>query len=224
LTESGQTSPSQKPARRSIPDWVWYGAGGFSAGILLALLTVGLPLWLRSTAAQGPQGPIGTGGTPSAAVPTATSPSAEATRVEIQAIVETGCQYLSNQTIDPASAIELLSAHLMEITDHTDLVRAYECLATAEAMLLHFQMAASYFEELYLLEPSVEYLFEAAQSYDNGGDLQRALEKYLLVIETDDDDPDAEMYKAWALERATELQDTLQYPHPTASPSPSPSP
>jgi tetratricopeptide (TPR) repeat protein len=156
----------------------------------------------------------GSGVATETAVPTATSPSAEATRAEIQAIIETGCQYLSNQTIDPDSAVELLTAHIGEVTDHDDQVRAYECLANAEAMRLHFQMAASYFEQLYLLQPSIEYLFEAAESYDNGGDLQRALEKYLLVIETDDpDDPDAQQYRDWALERAQQLQDTLQHPH-----------
>jgi tetratricopeptide (TPR) repeat protein len=219
--ESATPPSSPRPARRAIPDWVWYAAGGFSAGVLLALLTVGLPLYLRETSGPGPAAGVTTE-TPALTGPTATVLGAQATQVELHAIVEAGCRYLSNDTIDPQAAVDLLAAHVQQVTDHADRVQAYECLAFAESLLDRFQMAASYYEELYLLEPSVEYLFQTAVMYDNGGDLQRALEKYLLVVETDD--PEAGEYEDWALERAIQLQDTLQYPHPTASPSPSPAP
>jgi hypothetical protein len=230
MNEGEYMDPHTIQKRHSIPDWLWFFLSGLIVGMLAASVIFGLPLIQQSPGSQTlptvtVQAAATTEGTlPADATPSTdtTATAAAATQVEIQAIIAAGCQYLSNTTIDPQATIDLLTQHLSEITERDDLVEAYRCLAFAESLNNHFLIAAHYFDELYILEPDIEYLVMAASCYDNGGELETALEKYLLIIESDD--PKAEQYRPQVQERAFEIQEMLRDLYTFTSPEPSASP
>jgi tetratricopeptide (TPR) repeat protein len=117
-------------------------------------------------------------------------------------------------------AIDLLEPEVDNFTHLDDQVRVYTCLGQSEAQLGHFQFAAVYFDKLYNLQPTVEHLYWLAMSYDLGGDLERALNEYQLLVQmTGVDTGD---YHTIAEKRISDLQDVLHHtplaPTPTARP------
>src|SRR5574337_1789289 len=175
--------------------WLVYGLGGLTGGACLALcVTIGLLTqrvpYLASAPAQA------TAPHPAmtlTALPTATPPAPLVTPIPsvetdpVQADLALAERYLAES--QPEKVIELLLARLDQLTRLDDLARAYDDLGQAEMQLGHFQLAAGYFEKLYAYQPTAENLFRLATAYDLGGDLERALAKYLALMELGDKVP-----------------------------------
>lgn len=201
--------------------WLVYGLGGLSGGACLALcVTIGLlaqrATYLASAPAQAttPHPAI----TPTA-LPTTNPPAPFVTPVPsvetdpVQADLALAERYLAES--QPEKVIDLLLARLDQITDSSDLARAYDYLGQAEMQLGHFQLAAGYFEKLYAEQPTAEHLFVLARAYDLGGDLERALEKYLALMELGDTVPPD--MRATAEQRIQDLRDVLGTPTPASA-------
>jgi len=116
---------------------------------------------------------------------------------------------------EPQKVLDLLLPQLDQLTDSSDLARAYALVGKAEFQLGRFQLAAVYFEKLYGLQPTAENLFSLATAYDLGGDLRHALEKYQALAEWQGAEADLDYYKDVAQERIGFITDVLGTPTPT---------
>lgn len=76
----------------------------------------------------------------------------------------------------------ILVPNLSKFTDRTEASEAYGLLGTAEFQLGHAQIAAGYFELMYANNPTSHNLYTLAAAYDGGGNLDKALEKYALLL------------------------------------------
>ena len=83
---------------------------------------------------------------------------------------------------DYAEVSSILLPNLNKFTDRVEASEAYSLLGTAEFQLGHPQLAAGYFELMYANNPTSHNLYTLAVAYDGGGDLDKALEKYALVV------------------------------------------
>jgi len=76
----------------------------------------------------------------------------------------------------------ILSPNISKFTNRVEASEAYELLGTAEFQLGHPQLASGYFELMYANNPISYNLYTLAVAYDGGGNLDKALEKYALLI------------------------------------------
>ncbi len=76
----------------------------------------------------------------------------------------------------------ILLPNIEKFTNAAEAGEAYSLLGKAEYSLGHPQLAAGYFEKMYLYEPSSGNLFTLAQTYDEGGNLDLALSHYSLFL------------------------------------------
>jgi hypothetical protein len=201
--------------------WLVYGLGGLTGGVCLALcVTIGLLAQRATYLASAPAQAI----TPHpamtpTALPTVTPPAPFVTPIPsveidpVQADLALAERYLAES--QPEKVIELLLARLDQLTRPDDLARAYDYLGQAEMQLGHFQLAAGYFEKLYAYQPTAENLFMLATAYDLGGDLERALEKYLALLGLGDTVPPD--MRATVEQRIQDLRDVLGTPTPASA-------
>ncbi len=201
--------------------WLVYGLSGLTGGACLALcMTIGLLVqrttYLASAPAQATNPYLAMTST---ALPTAKPPAPVVTPIPsvepdpVQADLALAERYLAEAR--PEKVIELLLARLDQLTKPDDLARAYDYLGQAEMQLGHFQLAAGYFEKLYAYQPTAENLFMLATAYDLGGDLERALDKYLALMEMGETVlPDM---RATVEQRIQDLRDVLGTPTPTST-------
>ena len=104
----------------------------------------------------------------------------------------TETQYLLGQAAyagfkdDYESVISILSPNMNKFTNRTEAAEAYVYLGIAELQLGHPQLAAGYFELTYANKPMSHNLFLLAVSYDQGGNIEKALEKYTLLVSIQD--------------------------------------
>jgi tetratricopeptide (TPR) repeat protein len=84
------------------------------------------------------------------------------------------------------NVISILSPNISKFTNRIEASEAYSLLGTAEYKLGHPQLAAGYFELMYANNPTSNNLYTLALAYDGGGNLEKALEKYALVISFQD--------------------------------------
>ena len=82
--------------------------------------------------------------------------------------------------------ISILLPNMTKFTDRMEASHAYSLLGTAEFQLGHPQLAAGYFELMYANNPTSHNLYVLATAYDQGGNLNKALEKYALVVSYQD--------------------------------------
>ena len=82
--------------------------------------------------------------------------------------------------------ISILLPNMNKFTDRKEASEAYSLLGTAEFQLGHPQLAAGYFELMYANNPTSHNLYTLALAYDHGGNLEKALEKYALVVSFQD--------------------------------------
>lgn len=113
----------------------------------------------------------------------------------------------------PERVKKLLSPLVDNWVSVDDKIRGYRLLGDAELYLGHPQLAAPYFEDLYLLKPTAENLLLLAMAYDAGGNINRALENYQELASWEDlpSDIDREMID-WRIE---EIEHALGTPIPT---------
>lgn len=114
---------------------------------------------------------------------------------------------------DPKRVRALLYPAIERWTSTDEIVRGYRLLGEAELMQGHAQLSVSYFDKLYVYEPSAENLFLLATAYDMGGDNKNALEKYQELANWEDlpDEIDIVFVKM----RIEGLSRTLGTPAPT---------
>lgn len=98
---------------------------------------------------------------------------------------------------DLQAAIDLMTPALGDLTLVADQARAFELLGNSEFQLGRSSLAGARFDQAYDLEPTAERLYDAAVSYDLGGDLEQALEHYRELV-------------AWAGEEAGPYQDSAR--------------
>ncbi len=82
--------------------------------------------------------------------------------------------------------ISILLPNIKKFTNQKEASEAYSLLGTAEFQLGHPQLAAGYFELTYANNPTSRNLYKLAVAYDSGGSLEKALEKYALVVSLQD--------------------------------------
>jgi tetratricopeptide (TPR) repeat protein len=87
---------------------------------------------------------------------------------------------------EPYKVKEILLPQLKSLSTWDELARAYRLLGDAEFSQGHFNLAAGYYESLYSYESNLDNLFLLATTYDQGGDLERAYQKYLLLANAGD--------------------------------------
>lgn len=128
----------------------------------------------------------------------------------------------------PQLVKEILLPYLNTLSNWDELAQAYRLLGDAERMQYHFNLAAGYYESLYSYEPNLDNLFLLATTYDEGGDLNHAYQKYLLLTEADDTELQGQ--RIFIDERLEDITDVLSYrnkgvlptPEPTYTPRPRP--
>ncbi len=111
--------------------------------------------------------------------------------------------------------LDILLPNLSKLTEQYDLVNAYYFLGLAELDLEDYSAAAGYFKKLYALEPSVEYLFVLAVSYDMAGDSTAAIEHYSALAAWNG--KDAPIYHGLAERRISDIQQSITAKTPTAT-------
>ena len=99
----------------------------------------------------------------------------------------------------------MLIPNLSKFTDPAEAADAYSYLGTAEYKEGHPQLAAGYFEKMYLNKPSSANLYTVAAAYDAGGNLDSALLDYSLFLSTLDSTGTPAMVSA-AQQRVNEIQ------------------
>ncbi len=145
---------------------------------------------------------------PSSPIPPTTAPTATTDFQEVWAQSET---YLTTN-YGSEKVLDLILPILDQLQQPDDLAHAYYYLGRAESQLGHFQIAAAYYEKLYAYQPTAENLFLLAMAYDLGGDLDHALEKYMLLLEWEDAEGDA--YREPANARIQAIIEVIGTPTP----------
>jgi len=84
------------------------------------------------------------------------------------------------------NVVTSLASSMNKFTNRMEAAEAYFYLGSAELNLGHPQLAAGYFELMYANNPTAHGLFVVAISYDQGGNLDQALEKYTLFVSFQD--------------------------------------
>ena len=74
-----------------------------------------------------------------------------------------------------------------------DLAQGYKLLGHAEVAQGHPQLAVPYFEKLYFYQPTPENLLILAITYDMGGDIRNAIEKYQNLANWEDLPPEIDI-------------------------------
>jgi tetratricopeptide (TPR) repeat protein len=87
----------------------------------------------------------------------------------------------------------LLAPNLAKFSVPGEAAEAYSLLGKAEFNSGHPQLAAGYFEQVLVYEPTSANLYFLAVAYDAGGNLNSALEKYSLFIVNPDSSATPEM-------------------------------
>lgn len=203
------------PGRNS---WLTFAVGGFGLGVVLSLLGAGSLLLLRGTAGIGLP-PTATPTVTPTPTPSATStPTATPTPVpsptDDAAALHSRAERAMYAEFDPQKAVDLLSPRLADLADPADLALAHRLVGEAEAALGHFQLAAGHFEALYAQQPLAEHLYLLALTYDLGGDLDRALARYMELAAWES--PDGAEYRAEAEIRVTQIIEVVGTPTPPA--------
>ena len=108
--------------------------------------------------------------------------------------------------------IDLLSPNIQKFTNRYESAKANELIGTAEFQLGHPLLAAGHFEVMYVNSPTSANLYKIALAYDAGGNLNQALEKFMLAISANDGSLQPEEI-AYAQQRIDEIRQ-LQNPSP----------
>ncbi len=118
---------------------------------------------------------------------------------------------------NPQQVLEMLEPHLEEFTDTNDLARALWYMGTAEMQLGHNQLASVYFERLIQVSPTPENYMTLARIYDAAGNLEKAVEYYIIYLDFDAPMLTEDM-RAMLEERVDQIQLILTGPTPTLIP------
>lgn len=118
---------------------------------------------------------------------------------------------------DPQFVIDNLEPHLDEFSNPGDLARALEYLARAELLLGHYQFSAAYFERLIQISPTPKNYADLAAVYEAGGELEKALANYLILLELENTSITGEE-RQLAEERVAVIQGILADLTPTPFP------
>ncbi len=170
----------------SVSSWWAILLRGIAIGVGVALLVWGVVLaWLllgsepaltdltaagTATLSKNPAPPI-----PS---PVRVTLRTEIPQPEVLRLAERA--YLENRF---GAVKDILLAGLSSLQTPSDLAHAYQLLGDAEVEQGHYQLAAGYYEGLYQNAPEVENLYLLARTYDMGGALEAAYQKYRLLSE-----------------------------------------
>jgi hypothetical protein len=197
-------------------EWVLLGAVGLAAGLCMGLVLVLFAFNL------GRKHPVPTIPPPTATVapptPTDTPPPPTKSLCPASEDFFDEAECLAWQYGLAEQAIELLTPRLEELETDADRVRAYRLLADAETYLQHFQLAAVYLEWLYALDPTAETLMQLARAHDLGGDLERAMARYMEMANWEGAEGDP--YRQAAIARIDDLTSVLGTPTPSAGTPP----
>jgi tetratricopeptide (TPR) repeat protein len=98
----------------------------------------------------------------------------------------------------------ILLPNIEKFTNVAEVAEANSLLGKAEYNLGHPQLAAGYFEKVYLYEPNSANLFTLSQTYDTGGNLDQALTHYTLFLSSLDPTATGEMI-IFAQQRVREI-------------------
>lgn len=101
--------------------------------------------------------------------------------------------------------IDILSPNIQKFTNRYEAAKANGLIGTAEFQLGYPLLAAGHFELVYVNNPTSRNLYTLALAYDAGGNLNKALEKFTLVISTNDGTLQYEEI-AYAQQRINEIQ------------------
>lgn len=101
--------------------------------------------------------------------------------------------------------IDTLSPNIQIFTNRYEAAKANGLLGTAEFQLGHPLLAAGHFELMYVNNPTSENLYKVALAYDAGGNLNTALEKFMLAISANDGSLQPEEI-AYAQQRIRDIQ------------------
>jgi tetratricopeptide (TPR) repeat protein len=177
--------------------WVTYGLAGFLLGVcLVSILTVGLATYQTSN-------------------PPPTQTSVPMPTIAAQALLDEAYQALYEN--NPQHVLDILEPHLEEFTDSNELVKALEYLGGAELSLGHYQLATVYFERLIQLSPTPENYMTLARVYDAGGDLEKAVEYYMIYLNSDSPSLTDDV-RAMVQQRIDQIQSILTGISPTPAP------
>ena len=120
----------------------------------------------------------------------------------------------------PETVIDLLFPAIEGWTSPDEIARGYELLGTAELYLGHAQLAAPFFERLYFYKPTADNLLSLAMVYDEGGDIDKALERYQELAAWEDLPQyiDRDLINS----RIEDISRAMGTPVPTRTPTPTP--
>ncbi len=190
------------------------GCLGFGIGTCIVLLAVGVLLSNRVNRLPMPVAQQGIATRiPAVVISTRSTntvvPDTRATRAT-NALFDQAEKYLLERK--PQQVLDWILPQMDQFKNKDDLAEAYYYLGQAEALLGHYQLAAGYFERLYEQRSTVENLMMLAEAYDLGGNLDRALAKYILV--TEQNSSDATGYKPAAEQRIKYIIRVIGTPTP----------
>lgn len=176
--------------------WVTYGLAGFLLGVcFVSLSMVGLAAYQ-----------IGNPPPTQTPVPTPT--------IATQALLGEAFQMLNE---NPQQVLDMLEPHLEEFTEPNELAKALEYMGNAEMMLGHYQLATVYFERLIQVSPTPGNYMTLARIYDAGGDLEKAVEYYVIYLNSDDPAITDDV-RTMVQDRVNQIQLMLTGPMPTLVP------
>jgi len=118
---------------------------------------------------------------------------------------------------NPQQVLDILEPHLEEFTDPNDLATALGYMGSAEMGLGHYQLATVYFERLIQISPTPENYMTLARIYDAGGDLEKAVEYYVVYLDSDDPALTDDL-RILVQDRVDQIQSVLTSFTPTPSP------
>jgi len=169
----------------SVPSWRTSLLRGLAIGAGAALLVWGAMLaWLLFGRGAALAPDLAAAGTASPAqafaspTPVRVTLHTELPQPEVLRLAERA--YLENRFADVK---DTLLPGLGSLQTPEDRAHAYQLLGDAEVQQGHYQLAAGYYEGLYQNAPDVEALYLLARTYDLGGDLEAAYQKYRLLSE-----------------------------------------
>ena len=196
-----------------FPFWAGVAGGGIAVVLLAGAYLMGVAGRPVSSQPTGSPAANPTP-TPGASIPTPlTTPTPGTPASPFSALLLEAEEVL--RTNHPAEAIAAVQGILGDLSREDEIAQAYHLLARAELMEGRFQRAAAYYDALFAYRSTPSVLYGSAYSYDLGGDLHRALERYLRLAAWEGQA--AELYRSIAEERIRGIVEFIGTPTPVSS-------
>jgi hypothetical protein len=110
------------------------------------------------------------------------------------------------------AAVDLLTVQAEGLPNNNLKFAAYRLLAQGQFSLHNFNLAAAYYEKAHTIQPDPMLLWDSANAFDQGGNLNCALDRYQALIRLNNTSLDA--VRPTAVARAEALKTIFPTPRP----------